>query len=151
MRTYLSNRAMVASYNRGLKERAAGLIGKRHKFGGTKPGWIDGYYFQSNAEAHRYRDLVLLRKAGKIKALMVHPSADIVINEVKICRVVCDFSYWDCDQNKTIVEDVKKERIGRDGKVKFTTNTDLSKIKQKLMLAVLGIKVVIVKYGEHGR
>ena len=69
-----------------------------------------------------------------------------------ICRVVMDFMYhrkntpykraprWD-----RVVEDVKRQRIGEDGKVKFTTDTRLSQIKRKLLNASYGIETEIVK------
>lgn len=150
----------VDSYNRRQKQRDADIakmvkyyaklkagksLRSTHKFAGAEGKRIDGYYFQSSKEAKRYGDLKLMQTANLISALMVHPSADMVVNGVKICKGVFDFSYWDNANKRAVVEDVKKERRGRDGKIKFTTDTDLSKIKQRLMLACHGIEVVLVK------
>lgn len=152
---------MVGNFNRQRKKTASTLdetarylsriqSGKpvrssTHKMGGARGAWCDGYYFQSAKELRRYQELKLAREAKTITELTVHPHTDIVIGDVKICRVVCDFSYWDEQTQKMIVEDVKDERRGRDGKIKFTTDTTLSKIKQRLMLAVAGIEITIVK------
>lgn len=114
-----------------------------HKLGRGKRVKIDGYSFPSKKEADRYGELKLLQEAGEIYMLEVHPHWPIDINGVHICEVWLDSSYYDKD-GKFIVEDVKKTRRGKDGKIKFTTNTDKSKLKQKLLFACYGISVTIV-------
>jgi hypothetical protein len=76
---------------------------------------LDGYTFDSKAEAKRYAELRLLERAGEIRNLTVHPRYPLEVNEVRICVYVGDFSYnlriydprvgtawW-----KAMVEDVK--------------------------------------------
>ncbi len=58
--------------------------------------------------------------------------------------VEADFSYYDVVPGKLVVEDMKSERRGKDGKVKYTTNTKISRLKQKLMLAFHGVQIKIV-------
>lgn len=49
---------------------------KRHKYN-AKPGWLDGYYFDSQAEMERYGELVILKLAGSVKDFKVHPKYDV--------------------------------------------------------------------------
>ena len=72
---------------------------------------IDGYSFDSKAEAQRYRDLCLLVRAGAITDFKVHPK--YILQEASIYHgkkilpitYTADFSY--IENGKTIVEDVK--------------------------------------------
>lgn len=119
--------------------------GKRiHPLGHGKRVILDGYKFPSKKEAARYQELKLLQRAGRIYDLQVHPFWNIEVNEEHICRVHLDFSYYENSDHCLVVEDVKAERIGKDGKLR-TTDTRHSKIGRKLMLAVHGIIVGVVK------
>ena len=76
---------------------------KRHKFG-AKPTIHDGIRFDSKREAHRYAELVLLERAGRISNLRRQVRYKLVIETT----YVADFVY---DENgKEIVEDVKGHR-----------------------------------------
>lgn len=158
--TYSANHAVVQSYNAAMKNKSAAIketaealaklrAGKSarssHIMGRAKGEWEDGYFFRSQNELKRYRDLKLMQTAKLIEGLQPQPSWSIDINGVHIQDVVADFSYYDRATGRLVVEDVKGERVGRDGKVKFSTNTDRSKIGYKLLRAVHGIDVVIVK------
>ena len=116
---------------------------RKHKFD-TQRQEIDGYKFQSKAEAERYEQLKLLEAAEKIREIEVHPRFKIVVNGVKICTVVLDFQYYDYENCRHVYEDVKVERRGRDGKVAFSTDTRISKIGRKLLDAVHGIDVNLI-------
>jgi hypothetical protein len=49
---------------------------KKHKYG-AKPGYLDGIYFDSQAEMERYSTLVLLRTAKVIKDFKCHPRYEV--------------------------------------------------------------------------
>ncbi len=98
---------------------------------GAKKVKEDGYTFDSKAEHKRYGQLKLLRDAGHITDLNVHPDYVIAINGQKICKVILDFDY--IESGKLITEDVK----GMD--------TSISKLKRKLVKACYGIDVVVLK------
>jgi hypothetical protein len=75
---------------------------------------LDGQRFASAAEARRYGELYLLQRAGAISHLQLQPRFPCVINGLRICIYVADFSY--CDPRRpgssgqvgcTVVEDVK--------------------------------------------
>lgn len=131
---------------------------------------LDGYTFQSKAECERYKQLKLMVAALEICELEVHPRYPITINGIKICDVVLDFAYlkirngYDCaacqkgkcddcigdgalcacdHKPRHIYEDVKRETWRR-GKKTYTSNTGSSKVGQRLLLAVYGIKVDII-------
>jgi hypothetical protein len=73
---------------------------------------VDGFWFDSGAEARRYQELKLLEQAGEISALRLHPRYAVipgfVTHEGKKERATgyeADFEYIRGDQ--IIVEDVK--------------------------------------------
>lgn len=74
---------------------------------------IDGIVFASKFEAKRYTELKLLEKQGIIKDLELQPSYDLIPSFKKDNKTYrkstykADFSYFDIENNKTIVEDTK--------------------------------------------
>lgn len=98
------------------------LAKKPHKYKAVRTK-LDGYSFDSKAEARRYSELKLLERAKQIYGLGVHPRFAIVINGVKCCDVIPDFCYF--DGKNRVVEDVKSP----------ATLTAISKLKAKLLKA----------------
>lgn len=88
---------------------------------------VDGIIFDSKKEATRYKELVLLQKAGEIKRLILQPK--FVLQEgfsvggkrYREISYVADFMYIDKDGSR-VVEDTKGFR------------TDVYAIKKKLFL-----------------
>ena len=74
---------------------------------------IDGVTFDSKLEATRYTELKLLEKNGQIKDLKLQPSYELIPSftkggkTYKKASYIADFSYYDNELNKTIVEDTK--------------------------------------------
>lgn len=74
---------------------------------------IDNITFDSKLEAQRYTELKLLQRNGLIKDLQLQPSYELIPTfkkNKKTYRKACyiaDFSYYDIELNKTIVEDTK--------------------------------------------
>ena len=74
---------------------------------------IDGVTFDSKLEATRYTELKLLERKGLIKDLVLHPSYDLIPSFKKGNKTYrkttyrADFSYYDNELNKTIIEDTK--------------------------------------------
>ena len=104
----------------------------RSKFHNTRIT-IDGVRFDSLGEASHYVVLLDRLRRHEISNLVCHPSYELKIGSFKICRYVSDFSYTD-SSGQTIVEDWKSA----------ATMTDVYRLKKKLMLAILGIRVVEV-------
>ena len=86
-----------------------------HKYGAVRTE-VDGHKFASKAEAKRYGELKLLEKAGKIAHLTLQPSFMLLVwdcevkHDVQIGSYVADFQYWDMEQEKIVIEDVKGVR-----------------------------------------
>lgn len=61
----------------------------------AKPTEVDGFKFDSRAEARRYGTLKLMQAAGEVHMLRVHPKLPLVINGRKLGRgyIVMDFAY----------------------------------------------------------
>jgi len=95
------------------------------------PTTIDGIIFASKREAARYAELKIMQKAWLITDLQLQPTYQIVINGIKVCKVKLDFSY--SKNGALIVEDVKG------------VDTPVSRLKRKLVKAMHGVDVVIVK------
>lgn len=74
---------------------------------------INSITFDSKLEAQRYTELKLLEKNGYIKDLVLQPSYELIPTfkkNNKTYRKACyiaDFSYYDNELGKTIVEDTK--------------------------------------------
>lgn len=123
----------------------------RAKYGNRK-AVIDGITFDSEREAHRYTELKILEKAGKITGLQLQREFELIpaqrehTNEIyekgpnkgrfkpeklleRKCSYVADFVYWDLENNCMVVEDAKGMR------------TKEYIIKRKLMLYKYGIKI----------
>lgn len=93
----------------------------------AKPTVIGGQRFDSKKEARRFLELRALERAGKIKNLRCQVPFNLYVNNVLICRYVCDFMY--VENGIEIVEDAKG----------FLTRE--YKLKKKLMLACYGIEI----------
>lgn len=88
---------------------------------------VEGIKFDSKKEAGRYKDLVLLQKAGEIHALERQVRFRLQVNDIHICDYIADFTYR--EDGPLIVEDCKGYR----------TREYLT--KKKLMLACHKIEV----------
>jgi hypothetical protein len=96
----------------------------RSKYGNRRVA-VDGFSFDSQAEADRYSDLLLMVKAGAISNLAVHPTFELQAAFVDATgrrhRAISyegDFSYT--EDGRAVVEDVKGMR------------TEVFKLKEKL-------------------
>lgn len=92
--------------------------------------------FDSKKEARRYDELMLRLRAGRIKNLKLQPQFTLQESyltpdgkRVRAIRYVADFSYFDFDLDRDVVEDTKGVR------------TDTYKLKRKLMLEHFGIEI----------
>lgn len=74
---------------------------------------VDGHKFDSIKESHRYCELKLLERAGKIKDLELQPKFELIptirteTETLPKISYIADFMYQDCESGKMIVEDVK--------------------------------------------
>jgi len=100
---------------------------------------LDGYTFDSLSEAKHYQHSLLPRfKSGEITHLEVHPRFKCMINGVKICDYIADFSYINVKEiglqgqiGCQVVEDVKGFK------------TDVYKLKKKMVEAIYrGTKII---------
>lgn len=92
----------------------------------NEPTEVDGLRFASKKEARRYGELLILERAKKITELKLQPRFPIIIDGIKVCTYVADFSYQDTEQlhgGGVVVEDVKGVR------------TAMYKLKKKLFEA----------------
>lgn len=101
---------------------------KYNKYGNI-PVEVNGRRFASKREADRYGELVMLERAGEIRALECQPRYPLVVNGVKVATYVADFVYADADTGALVVEDAKGVR------------TREYVIKAKLLRALYGHKV----------
>lgn len=109
---------------------------KASKYGNIKTT-IDGYKFDSKAEAKRYSQLKLLMRSGKIDHLVLQP--EFVIHEAfthegkkyQEIKYISDFKYIDFN-GIVHVEDVKGSK---------KSITDVYSIKKKMFLCKFGVEV----------
>lgn len=75
---------------------------------------VDGIKFDSQKEANRYLDLLVLEKAGLIQDLHrqvrfeLQPSYKKNGKTIRAIYYIADFVYYDNTERKTIVEDTKR-------------------------------------------
>jgi len=98
----------------------------RSKYGNKKTV-VDGFKFDSKAEAERWSLLKVLSEIGVISELQRQVPYQIAVNGVKVCKYVADFVY--VEKGHQVVEDVKGFRTAE------------YRLKKKLMLAVHQIEV----------
>ena len=111
------------------------FYGKRNKFGAKKTEFM-GMKFDSKWEAERYGQLWKMQENEKIRDLDRQVRFNIVINEQKICSYIADYTYYKPNEDgvdEFIVEDAKG------------VETDVFRLKKKLMLAVNNIDIKISK------
>lgn len=129
----------ITGYRFAQREKTRQLIAelsmpkRRNKFGAIKVK-LDGHVFDSKREAARYSELKLLRKAGEISELEVHPQFTLWVKGVLIANYKADFSYRDL-LGQGHVEDVKSEPTAK--------RRDFLLIR-KLMRACHGIEVEVM-------
>ena len=93
---------------------------------------VDGVEFDSKGEAARYHALRLLQRIGDIRDLERQVRFALVVNDMRVCDYIADFTYRLRDDDTLVVEDYKSPRT--------RTLADY-RIKVKLMLACRGITV----------
>lgn len=106
---------------------------KRAKYNNEKVEF-EGIVFDSRKEYKRYRELLLLVKAGQIGMLQRQVSFLLIskTENERECKYLADFVYIDSGTGNKIVEDVKS-----DATRKLSTYI----IKRKLMFSVHGITI----------
>jgi len=107
------------------KEKRGG--GRKRKYGNIKAE-ADGMIFASRRERGRWMDLRLEEKAGAIKDLKRQVVYPLAVNGITVCDYIADFVYE--RSGALVVEDAKGYQ------------TNVYRIKKKLMLAVHGVEVV---------
>ena len=109
---------------------------KRSKYGAIRAK-VDGITFASTREAHRYSELKLLERAGKIRGLRIQPMFPIVVNGEQVCIYRADFQY-----EEFVIRGFKWELVVEDVK---GFKTEVYKLKKKLLLTTQGIEIKEVR------
>lgn len=119
-------KSKVANINKHLFEDPAPKEKKKSKYGNDKT-IVDGIKFDSKREANRYKELILLRKAGVIGLLRLQVRYELNDGGAFSFVYVADFVYTEIKTGKEIVEDAKG------------AHTVVYKKKKKLMKKIYGI------------
>lgn len=112
--------------------RAIGKAPKRSKYGNRKTV-VDGIKFDSKREAQYYCSLKQLERAGQVYEVELQKPYALSVNGQLVCTYRCDFAFYDALQKRNRVVDVKG------------VETPEFKLKRKLMRAVLGIDVEVIR------
>lgn len=102
---------------------------------------VDGMWFASKAEAHRYEQLKELMQLGRIDQLEMQVPFECKVNGHAICTYRCDFRYRINPGRfgqRTLIEDVKGYA------------TPEYRIKRKLVEALHGIDIIEIKVAKRG-
>lgn len=98
---------------------------------GNKPTVVDGFRFDSIAEAKRYKELKLMELAGEIRDLVLQPKFIFEYRGVRIGSYKADFQYLLPHSPVLIVEDVKSP----------ASKTQMYCLRKRMMLAFHGIEI----------
>ena len=111
---------------------------RHNKFNSSPTRCSEGVMHQSRSESRRCTELHLMQKGGLIRDLEAHPQVRfrLDVDGHHICDYLADFVYFDNERNQRVVEDVKGFQ------------TEISKFKLKLMAAVHGVNVELVRNGR---
>ena len=99
---------------------------KPPKYGNHK-ALIDGMWFDSKKEANRFVELRVLQRTGIIRSLERQVVYQLLVNGIRVCAYVADFTYYDIERDCFVVEDVKSEA---------TRKQRAYRIKRKLFEAI---------------
>ena len=100
---------------------------------------LDNIVFDSKTEMVRYKELMILARAGVIRHLEMQPEFKVFINQQLYCTYTADFRYYDEDHRKWIIEDVKSN-----GTVKETA----FKLRKKAAELYHGVEITIILNGK---
>ena len=118
-----------AAYNRHLLEQPSKVSApKRSKYGAKKTE-VNGIMFDSIKEANRYKELLLLLKAGHIGLLQLQVPFELNQGGTHSLKYIADFVYMDAATGQRVVEDAKGYR------------TKEYKNKKRLMAKIHNIKI----------
>lgn len=107
---------------------------KKSKYNASRVA-IDGVTFHSKKEGRRYKELLILQKAGVISDLVLQPKFPFVMGNKKMFTYIADFMYK-C-QGKEVIEDVKGVR------------TDVYRLKKKIIEQQFKVEIrEIIDQGE---
>src|SRR5689334_15113681 len=103
---------------------------RRSKYRAVKTS-VNGWTFDSKAEAARYQHLLTLGAVGHVRNLELQPRFPIALNGRVIANYVADFRYEELDAFgwREVVEDVKGMK------------TPVYRLKKKLVEAQYGIQI----------
>lgn len=140
-----TNRMSLQELNSKLKQRRP--VMKRNKYCAIKT-FVDGERFDSKKEAEYFLELRLLQKAGSVVSIDRQQKFSLDVNGIHICNYIADFVITFIDGKKE-VHDVKgytKRSYVKEGKKRTQVSPAYREfaLKQKLMLAVHGITVIVV-------
>lgn len=91
---------------------------------------VDGFTFDSKAEAIRWWDLRQMERAGEITDLERQVRLPLIVNGVKVGTYIPDFRYRSGD-GQIVIEDVKSE----------PTKTPVYRLKKRMVAAIYGIEI----------
>lgn len=129
-----------------LPARFGKLLGTpaRSKYGNKKTT-VAGEVFDSKWEAEHWVELRLRQSAGEIRELKRQQRIPVVINGIKVCTFIADFTYdervplatlWGTDAAwKAVVADCKSD---------ITRKEPYYRLKKKLLKVVNGIDIIEV-------
>lgn len=109
---------------------------KASKYGNV-PTTLHGHKFASQAEGRHYLRLRAAEQRGEITGLILHPRYRLELGGMTVCFYVADFEYRNA-AGELVIEDVKG------------VLTPAFVLKRKLMKALLGLDVTVIKEGDKG-
>lgn len=107
------------------------LFRRGPKYGNRKVQ-VGGQVFDSTAEARVYLELSARQRAGEIRDLATQVRFPLLVNGLRVCSWVADFTYVDWPSGEFHAVDVKSA---------FTRTLPVYRLKAKLFQACMGFAI----------
>ena len=98
-----------------------------------------GHMHQSTLESRRCDELQLMEQGGLIRDLEQQPRYRLDVNGVHVCDYIADWRFYDNERGGVVVQDAKG------------ILTDACRLKLKLMAAIHGIDVELVRHAGKSK
>lgn len=126
-------------------EEYQNLLKKPSKYGAKKTE-VDGYVFDSRAEASHYSELKMREKAGEIFDLELQPRFECKVSNKLICTYIADFRYKEWTGEMLVTSGIGGKKIAtKDFEIVIIDvkgmKTPVYRLKKKLVEALYDIEI----------
>ena len=99
----MKDKWLCKEHHKALGASVAQPNGRTHKYGAVRTE-VNGITFDSKAEAARYQQLLILKKAGRISKLRLQTRWPLLVSGTEVAVYVSDFDYLTCEGEHVVFD-----------------------------------------------